>query len=101
MVGIFLWIMTAYGMSNIIVNGSIFDGVREYIISKSSFFGDLISCMMCTSFWVGIFMYILFSREVLHYFSFELIDYLFVGCFTSGTTWVINSISEYFITNSK
>ena len=48
-----IWLLAAYGMSQILVYGSIFDTPREWITKKSKFFGDLLGCMMCTSTWVG------------------------------------------------
>jgi hypothetical protein len=45
----FLWVFTAYGMSTILVYGSIFENARTLIKKKSRFFGDLLSCMMCIS----------------------------------------------------
>jgi hypothetical protein len=51
-----LWTFMGYGMSTILVYGSIFEKQREWIKRNSKFFGDLIGCIMCTSTWVGFFM---------------------------------------------
>ena len=56
MVLILIWVLIAYGLTSILVWGSIFEKVRMWIKSKSTFFGDLISCTLCTSTWVGFFM---------------------------------------------
>ena len=37
-----IWILAAYGMSQILVFGSIFEKLRNWLIKKSEFFGDLI-----------------------------------------------------------
>ena len=56
------WFVLAYGFSNIMVYGSIFEGFRNTIsllgakFSVFKFFSDLLSCMMCTSTWVGFFL---------------------------------------------
>ncbi len=64
---IFIWVLMAYGMSNILVYGSIFGWLRNGLRSwgdnpynplngVGGFFADLLSCMMCTSTWVGFFL---------------------------------------------
>lgn len=51
-------IFTAWSVTSIVVNGSIFDGVRNYFLVKSPFFGKLLSCVMCLSVWVGTLIFI-------------------------------------------
>ena len=51
-----MWLFISYGISNIIVYGSIFNGLREWVSKKSEWFGKLITCMMCLPFYTGIFM---------------------------------------------
>ena len=51
---VLLIILLTYGISNIIVFGSIFEKWRETAeIYNPKFFGKLLTCMMCTPFWVG------------------------------------------------
>jgi len=50
------WVLAAYGMTSILVWGSIFEPMRIFIKKHSKFFGDLIECTLCTSTWVGFFM---------------------------------------------
>ena len=57
------WMLAAYGMTTIIVYGSIFESFRDWVIKKSTFFGKLITCILCTSTWVGFFFSVLFMRE--------------------------------------
>lgn len=52
MVNFLLFLLAGVGMTNLLVNSSIFAGLRD-IISKIGFLGALISCMTCTGFWVG------------------------------------------------
>jgi len=61
MASLLVWAFIAYGMTSILVWGSIFENQRLWIKSKSKFFGDLISCTLCTSTWVGFFMSICFG----------------------------------------
>ena len=94
-----IWILTAYGMSNILVFGSIFENQRNWIKRHSTFFGDLISCMMCTSTWVGFFLSLTFFSPTS---SLSLIPYthvFFDGMLASGAVWAVNTIIEWFEEN--
>jgi hypothetical protein len=91
------WILAAYGMSTILVYGSIFDKQRAWIKRNSKFFGDLIGCMLCTSTWVGFFMSILFGGLANHYLECPwFICLFFDGMFTAGSVWALNGIIEFF-----
>ena len=97
---IIFWSIMAYGMSTILVYGSIFDDARAFIKRKSSFFGTLIGCMLCTSTWVGFFFSICFgglTNKVLEMHWLPAI--FFDGMFTAGAVWAINGIVEFFEEN--
>jgi len=97
---IFVWIFTSYGMTSILVWGSIFESTREKIKSKSKFFGDLISCVLCTSTWVGFFLSVFLGSVTDHFFNtFYIFELFFDGMFSAGVVWAINSIVEYFEEN--
>ena len=106
-----MWIIAAYGMTNILVYGSIFDGLRNLIHKLGNsklyllnlfgkFFSGLISCVLCTSTWVGFFLSLtLFApwHEIIglnKYFSI-----FFDGMLSAGSVWAINSIVEWFEEN--
>lgn len=42
------------GISIIITRTAIFERIREFVSTRSYFFGELINCTVCTSFWVGV-----------------------------------------------
>lgn len=52
-VTIALLVLAVEAITEILVTGSIFDKPREWLASKSSFFGELIYCGYCTSVWVS------------------------------------------------
>jgi len=84
-------------LTSILVWGSIFESTREFIKSKSNFFGDLISCTLCTSTWVGFFMSILLGGFISKTFNVNpFIGFFFDGMFTAGAVWAINSIVEFY-----
>jgi len=101
MLYLFLWAFIAYGMSTIIVYGSIFNNQREWIKSKSKFFGDLITCMLCTPTWVGFFLSIVTGGLTNNFFETRhwIIGVFFDGMFTAGIVWAINAIIEFFEEN--
>ncbi len=94
---LFLWIMIAYGMTSIIVWGSIFETTRTFIKKHSKFFGDLVSCTLCTSTWVGFFMSIVLGGVTSPSFNVHWsIGIFFDGMFTAGSVWALNAIIEFF-----
>jgi len=94
-----IWILAAYGMSQILVFGSIFDTIRDWITKKSTFFGDLLSCMMCTSTWVGFFFSIAFYSPTITMVSIPYSNIFFDGMLASGSVWALNAIIEWFEEN--
>jgi hypothetical protein len=53
-----LFLFVGVGITNIVVNASILDYPRDFIIERSSFFGKLVTCMLCSGFWVGMILWI-------------------------------------------
>ena len=91
------WVLAAYGMTSILVWGKIFDNQRDWIKKHSKFFGDLISCTLCTSTLVGFFMSLVLGGLTNHYFESPWLFYVFFdGMFTAGAVWAINAIVEFF-----
>jgi hypothetical protein len=101
----------AYGLSNILVYGSIFNTPRNYIFNEADhgigffngfykFLKDMLKCMMCTPTWVGFFFGIfLYSpvHEILGVTNW--VSWFFDGMLASGSVWAINSIIEWFEEN--
>lgn len=51
MEALFEFILVGYGLTFLIVYGSIFENVKKRI--KSDFIWELVSCTQCTGFWIG------------------------------------------------
>ena len=97
---IIFWILAGYGMTSIIVWGSIFERPRNFIKKHSKFFGDLISCTLCTGTWVGFFMSLVLGGLTKNYFNTPwFVSFFFDGMFTAGSVWAINAIIEFFEEN--
>jgi hypothetical protein len=93
---ILIWVLIAYGMTNILVWGSIFESTRTFIKKHSKFFGDLISCTLCTATWVGFFLSLVLGGLTNHYFNIPWYICLFMdGMLTTGGVWFINSAAEF------
>lgn len=110
MTQLILWMIMAYGLSNILVYGSIFNGPRLFIRSWAEsrtlfngfgmFLNDMISCMMCTSTWVGFFFGMALYSPVQEFLGAPgFISWFFDGMLSSGAVWAINSIVEWFEEN--
>ena len=92
-----LWAFIGYGMSTILVYGSIFETQRVWIRKKSNFFGELIGCMLCTPTWVGFFMSLSIGGLTTRYLNIHWLPAIFFdGMFTAGVVWSINAIIEFF-----
>ena len=96
MIKLILWILIAYGMSTIITGGAIFEKPRNWIISKSKFWGDFITCMLCIPTWVGFFLSFALGGLTNQYFHTGVFTFFFDGMFTAGAVWAINSLIEFF-----
>jgi hypothetical protein len=110
---ILMWMIAAYGMTNILVYGSIFNGLRSWIHNNAqpnvgwflirpifAFLSGLIQCVLCTSTWVGFFMSLaLFApwHEMIGLNKY--ISIFFDGMLSAGAVWAINGIVEWFEEN--
>ena len=94
------WTLASFGLSNIIVYGKIFQTQRDYITSHSNFFGSLINCIMCFSFWSGIILSLIYSPSNALLFNFNtslpliLLSSFIDGLYSSGSVYLINTIIE-------
>jgi len=89
-----IYILIGWGITDILVNGSILDGIRNFCLVKIPFLGKLFTCIQCSGFWVGIFLGIL---SILGVFESPLWDFTTVarvlasGFLISGCSVIINS----------
>jgi len=78
------FILCAFGMTQILVYGSIFDLIRP----KNHFF----HCPMCIGFWVGIFLWAINSHTELFIFDYSPATAFLLGCLSSGTSYALNVV---------
>lgn len=102
---ILVWLIAAYGMTSIIVWGSIFAPVRNFLCTWSNkgflkffwgFLFKLTSCMLCTGTWVGFFLGEFMFTPTGYYFYFlpAEIHWFYDGMFAAGGIWIIHSVVE-------
>ena len=106
-----LWMIIAYGLSNIVVYGSIFNGPRNYIFNEADhgdgflhgfwgFISNMIKCMMCFGFHCGWFLSISIYSPVHEILGVtNIVSWFFDSMLASGSVWAINSIIEWFEEN--
>lgn len=105
-----VWVILCYGITNIVVFGSIFEGLRNVIENTSKretlvgkifrFIDELINCPMCFGTWVGFTVsMIIWSPTEQMYSTPILYSWFFDGLISSGGVWIINSVVEFFEEN--
>jgi hypothetical protein len=105
------WFILSYGLMNIMVFGSIFQGLRDFFnkwgenpYAPFQFVGEFISgilgCPMCFSFHGGWFLSLFIFSPTFVLFGTPLwISWFFDGIMSSGAVWTINAIVEWFEEN--
>ena len=80
-------------LTSLLVNGSIFDPIRNYLLVMYPFFGKLLSCIQCTGVWVGalIFWPLLYSSNLEPSFNLGWINYLIYPVIQSGFGVLVES----------
>jgi hypothetical protein len=87
-VDLMYFILAAYGMTQLIVYGTIFNKIRptkEWLWG----FGELFNCPMCMGFWVGVFLCGINDYTELFTFDHTVINYFVLGCISSGTSYIL------------
>ena len=105
-----IFILISYGISNIIVFGSIFEKFRNFWEPISpKYVHKLLTCMICLPTWIGFmgsaliwspteaFNLVTHSLDVFGLFMIPkgLISVFLDGCLTSGSVWLIHTFQEH------
>jgi hypothetical protein len=106
-----VWFILSYGLMNIMVFGSIFQGFRDFFNRWGSnsfapfqgvgiFISGILSCPMCFGFHAGWFLSLVIFSPIHNLFLVPLWgSWFFDGILSSGAVWGINSIIEWFEEN--
>jgi hypothetical protein len=107
---ILVWFILSYGLMNIMVFGSIFQGLRNFfqkwgdsnsfLNGFAHFISGILSCPMCFSTWGGFVLSLLIFSPTFAIFGTPLwISWFFDGILSSGAVWAINAIVEWYEEN--
>jgi hypothetical protein len=89
------FILTAYGLTQILIFGSIFNKIRP---SKQWLggFGKLFHCPMCMGFWVGVLLFGINKWTELFTFDYTLANAFILGWLSSGTCYLLGVLINDF-----
>lgn len=110
MTALVAWAVLAYGFSTIMVYGTIFKGMRNFIKEYGesdlmmsgtfNFISGILSCMMCCSTWIGFFLGTFIYSPTHELFNLTpYVSWFFDGLLASGAVWAINGFIEWFEEN--
>ena len=80
------FILSASGITQILVYGKILDKIRP----TQGWLGELLSCTMCTGFWVGLFLWSINPYTQLFSFDESPVTAFLLGCISSATSYVLS-----------
>lgn len=89
------FVLTAYGLTQILIFGSIFNKIRP---SKDWLggFGNLFYCPLCMGFWSGAFLFGINGHTELFTFEYNLANALILGWLSSGTCYLMSVLVNDF-----
>ena len=90
--GLLYFVLCAYGMTYILLYGSIFKSVRP----KKNMLGELFACPLCMGFWVGVFLWSINCFTELFTYEYNLINGLLLGSLSAGTSYFLSVILDDF-----
>jgi hypothetical protein len=98
-----LYLFLGWSLTSLLVNGSIFDPFRNYLLVMYPFFGKLLSCIQCTGVWVGaiIFVPLLAVGEVPYISSYGWFGYMAYPIIQSGVSVLLESFIIYLVKGSR
>ena len=89
------FILTAYGLTFILVYGSIFKGLRPEKDTKKVWTW-LFHCPLCMGFWVSMFLFCINKHTELFTFEYSLGNAFCLSCLGAGTTYLLSMIIDDF-----
>ncbi len=83
-----VFILCAYGLTQMVVYGKIFDRIRP----SKGMLGQLFRCPMCVGFHVGWFLMLLSPFTELFSFDITVANFFLLGWLASGTSYIFNMV---------
>lgn len=88
------FILVVYGLTNIIVNESVFKKQIDWLRSLNTFLNSVLSCTTCLSFYIGVGLFLVMPVTLS---GVLLIDILLSGLLSSGAINLIEQIKIRFM----
>lgn len=86
-----LFTLAVYGLCFILMYGSIFNTIRDYLSLHISWFKELIKCPVCLGFWCGI---------LLSPFIFESILIIPAAFYSSAACYILHLVTGIMLTKA-
>lgn len=69
-----LWVLIIYGTSQIVVDSVLFESFRNKITRWKPLFGELVTCMLCTSVWISLIFSVILWSPSKAMFAYDLVN---------------------------
>ena len=89
------FVLSAYGLTQILIYGSIFNKLRPKKDWLNGF-GKLFHCPMCMGFWVGILLFCINPYTELFTFEYNIYNACILGWLSSGTCYLLSVLIDDF-----
>jgi len=73
------YLLAVWGLTHILVSSKIFEGPRNWLLISFPFFGEMLNCYQCTSFWASMFLYFFFNDLHIDAVSFPIMNGYRIG----------------------
>lgn len=82
------FVLTAYGLTSILVYGKIFNSIRP----PKQYFNGFFHCPQCVGFHVGWFLFLINGATELFSFDYNLINFFVLAWLSSGTSYLLSQV---------
>jgi hypothetical protein len=86
------FILCAYGLTFILIYGSIFNSIRP---TKGKL-GELFHCPLCMGFWSGVFLWSINGFTELFNFEYNIVNAFVLGCLSAGSSYFLSMLLDDF-----
>jgi hypothetical protein len=87
-----MFVLICYGLTLILLYGSIFDSIRP---TKGKL-GELFKCPLCTGFWAGIIVLLISQDSQLITYEPSFVNCLLLGWLSAGTSYFLDMVVDDF-----
>ena len=96
---VLIFLLCSWGLTHILVVGSIFEFPRNWLIIRSSFLHGILTCHQCCGFWVGLLLYPFVKDLPDLFLSFS--DFIFWCFISSGFNAIMNAFILFLLSFKK